>query len=155
MKNFKDSDSRVQREIENVLFDKIRSELNLNLEQNPIIALTEDPDIKIQPDFYSSEAKVIGEIHSHLGRLKPAQRHKVEADILKMLLLEKVSGEKFKKYIVVCSDEEEKQLQGSSFLAEAIRQFEIKVQFFELSKDYKIKLEDAMKKEDLIKSCRE
>lgn len=155
MAKYTDSDSSVQCEIENILFCKIQSELNLKLEKNPVISLTGNCGTKIQPDFYSAEAKVIDEIHSHMGKLKPAQLHKVEADILKMLLIEKVYGEKFAKYIVVCSEEEEKQLQGSSFLAEAISQFEIKVRFFELSEEYKTKLENAMKKQNLIKSCGE
>lgn len=153
MEKFSGSDSSVQCEIENILFCRIQSELNLKLEKNPVITLTNNSDIKIQPDFFSAEAKVIGEIHSHIGWLKPAQSKKIAADILKILLLEKDLGEKFDKYIVVCSDDENKQLRGSSFIAEVIRQYEIKIRFFELSEADRISLENAMEGQNLINAC--
>lgn len=148
MKDFAKSDSSVQREIENTLFCRIQSELNVKLEQNPIITL--NSDVRIQPDFFSAEAQIIGEIHSHSGRLKPAQLHKIEADILKMILLEKVLKKNFTKYIVICSDEEYKQLNGKSFVAEAIRQFEVNVRFYELCKADNTKLKAAMYAQNLI-----
>ncbi len=51
-----------------------------------ILPLSEENDIRICPDFYLKEDLIIGEIYAHLGRLKPAQIHKIEVDILKMLL---------------------------------------------------------------------
>lgn len=155
MDKFTNSDSSVQCEIENILFRIVQSELNLKLEQNPIITLTKNSDIKIQPDFYSYEAKVIGEIHSHIGKLKPSQFDKIAADILKMILLEKDFGEKFSKYIVVCSDDEKRQLQGNSFLAEAIRQLKIEILFYELSESDNIKLENTIKKQNLMNIIQE
>lgn len=148
MRDFAKSDSSVQREIENILFCRIQSELNVKLEQNPIITL--NSDVRLQPDFFSAEAQIIGEIHSHSGRLKPAQLHKIEADILKMILLEKVLKKNFTKYIVICSDEEYEQLNGKSFVAEAIRQFEINVKNYKLSEADNTKLEAAMYAQNLI-----
>ena len=49
MEKFSGSDSSVQCEIENILFCRIQSELNLKLEKNPVITLTNNSDIKIQP----------------------------------------------------------------------------------------------------------
>lgn len=149
MRDFAKSDSSVQREIENILFCRIQSELNVKLEQNPIITL--NSDVNIQPDFFSADAKIIGEIHSHIGKLKPSQLHKVKADILKMLLLEKVLKKKYTKYIVVCSDEEYKQLNGNSFIGEAIRQFDINVKNYKLSENDETRLKTAMCNQNLIK----
>lgn len=61
-----------------------------------ILTLAEENDIRICPDFYSEKDHIIEEIHTHLGRLKPAQLHKIEGDILKMLFFEK--GQKGVKY---------------------------------------------------------
>lgn len=98
------SDSDVQCNIENYIFDEIKKKLLCeNLQSNVTLTLAEENDIRICPDFYSEKDHIIGEIHTHLGRLKPAQLHKIEGDILKMLLFEKEQkGVKYIKMIVVC-----------------------------------------------------
>lgn len=84
------SDSDVQCNIEKYIFDEIKKKLLCeNLQSNVILTFSEENDIWICPDFYSEKDHIIGEIHTHLGRLKPAQLHKIEGDILKMLLFEK------------------------------------------------------------------
>ena len=54
-----------------------------------ILSLSEENDIRICPDFYSKEDLIIGEVYTHLSRLKPEQMYKIEVDILKLLFLEK------------------------------------------------------------------
>jgi hypothetical protein len=135
MAKFMNGDSSTQQEIEKYLFNKLPEELGVKFEHNPTIYLNEEKTVYIEPDFYSKEERKVGEIHTHKGRLKPAQRHKVAGDILKMLLLDKVHGTKYKKYIVVCSDEEEKQLKGSSHLAFTLKTFEIEVKKITLSEE--------------------
>lgn len=49
-----------------------------------------------------------------------------------MLLLEKITGKKFRKIIAVCDEAEMKKLQGQSALAESIRQFGIEIMFIEI-----------------------
>ena len=112
-----------------------------------------EKEICIVPDFYSEENHIIGEVHSHLGKLKPAQKHKVASDILKMILFDRDNS--YMKMIVVCSEEERDQLTGSSYLAEAIRQFNIKIEYFELEQSLKIKLAEAMKKQNLLESSKD
>ena len=90
MTKFMNGDSSTQQEIEEYLFNKISEELGVKFEHNPTICLNEEKKVYIEPDFYSEEERKVGEIHTHKGRLKPAQRHKVAGDILKMLLLDKV-----------------------------------------------------------------
>lgn len=41
--------------------------------------------VHIEPDFYSKEEKIVGEIFAHHGKTKGGQNHKVAQDILKML----------------------------------------------------------------------
>lgn len=145
------SDSDVQCNIEKYIFDKIKKKLLCeNLQSNVMLTLSEENDIRICPDFYSEKDHIIGEIHTHLGRLKPAQLHKIEGDILKMLLFEKgQKGVKYTKMIVVCDMQEYMQLQGKSFVAEAIRQFDIRLKYVPLNKEQIVQLQDAMENQNL------
>ena len=150
MTKFMNGDSSTQQEIENDLFKAFCEKYHYDtLEQNPTIYLNEEKTVYIKPDFYSEEKRIVGEIHTHKGKLKPAQRHKVAGDILKMLLLDKVHGTEYEKYIVVCSDEEEKQLNGSSHLAFTLKSFGIKVKKIALSEELDKKLEETMKNQDM------
>ncbi|MFQ9703194.1 MAG: hypothetical protein ACLR0U_15560 [Enterocloster clostridioformis] len=72
----------------------------------------------------------MGEIFSHIGKPKKAQNNKIANDILKMLLLDRITGKTYRKIIVVCDEIEWKKLNGKSlFLAETIRQFGIETSF--------------------------
>ena len=148
-----ESDSSVQQELEGAILQKFLEKNNITgiESNNNLLPLTNNPKVKIKPDFYSEEQHIIGEIHAHLGKLKPAQVRKVATDVLKMLMFEKDYGEEFTKYIVVCDEEEEKQLKGDSYLAEAITQYKIKVDCVDLSEKEKEKLEEAMKSQNLFK----
>ena len=101
------SDSKVQREAEEIIFENLKSKLKCDdLQSNVRILISKSNNIWICPDFYSEEKYIIGEIHIHLGKLKSAQLHKIEGDILKMLLFEKChNGERYRKMIVVCDIE--------------------------------------------------
>ena len=150
MTKFMNGDSSTQQEIENDLFKAFCEKYHYDtLEQNPTIYLNEEKTVYIKPDFYSEEKRIVGEIHTHKEKLKPAQRHKVAGDILKMLLLDKVHYTTYTKYIVVCSDEEEKQLKGSSHLAFTLKTFEIEVEKITLSEELDKKLEETMKNQDM------
>lgn len=148
------SDSDVQCNIENYIFDEIKKKLLCeNLQQNVTLTLAEENDIRICPDFYSEKDHIIGEIYTHLGRLKPAQLHKIEGDILKMLLFEKEQkGVKYIKMIVVCDMQEYEQLRGKSFVEEAIRQFDIKLEYISLNKEQSVQLQNAMENQNLARN---
>lgn len=145
-----DSSSRFQQEMEKKLFPIIQKELGLVLLSNPRIPINTERSIFMQPDFYSREHQVIGEIHIHAGRIKGSQPDKIAADILKMLLHDRVFNCQFQKYIVVCSQEEYAQLNGNSTLAEAIRQFDIHVMLILLEADDQGELNNVMKKQSLL-----
>ena len=101
--------------------------------------------IYIQPDFYSEEDHVIGEIFAHIGKSKKAQDNKNANDILKMLLLEKKTNKQYRKIIVVCDEAEEKKLQGLLALAESIRQFDIEIMYIELDENTRNQIIEAQK----------
>lgn len=79
--------------------------------------------------------------------------HKIEGDILKILLFEKEQeGVKYTKMIVVCDMQEYEQLKGKSFVAEAIRQFDIKLEYISLNKEQSVQLQNAMENQNLVKN---
>lgn len=121
------SSSHVQLEAESLLVQNTAKLLNIQLERNPKLYLDESRTIYMQPDFYSSEHCIVGEIFAHIGRPKKAQDNKIANDILKMLLLDKIKDKVHKKYIVVCDPEEKEKLEGKSVLAESIRQFGVEI----------------------------
>lgn len=141
-------DAAVQRSIESIQFNHIKEKLQIpDLRSNPKLALPDNPNCIIIPDFYSESSSIIGEIYSHLGKLKPAQLHKIAADILKMLLWEKVIEIPMKKYITVCSEQVYKQLKGISNLAETIRRFNVELLYLPLSPEMEEQLRIAMKRQ--------
>lgn len=121
------SSSHVQVLAESKIFQQIQNELGTHLEKNQKVFLSSNMSIYMQPDFYSEEKCIVGEIFAHIGKPKKSQDNKIANDILKMLLLEKVKGKKYNKIIVVCDSDEEKKLKGTSVLAESIRRFGINV----------------------------
>ena len=146
-----DGDSTVQKQIEKTIFEKLKSFLHADvLERNADLELPGEPGIRIRPDFYSESQKIIGEIHAHLGKLKPAQMRKVAADVLKLHLFDPEN--RFRKYYVVCCQEEKAQLEGNSYLAAAMRKFNIEVKLIELTEQEQNALRAAMKKQNMYRN---
>lgn len=146
------SDSSVQRTIEKEMFEKLKEMLECeDLRNGPMIAISAENGVYIEPDLFSEEKRIIGEIHAHRGKLKVAQQNKLKGDILKMLLFEHSRKEgPFRKIIAVCDRDELKQLQGKSFLAESIRQFGVELIYIELTDQQDEMLRTAMKNQNLM-----
>jgi len=142
------SSSHEQREIERYAFAEMEKMLQVSLQSNPKVFLAEG--VHIEPDFYSEEEKIVGEIFAHHGKTKGGQNHKVAQDILKMLLLEKMQGITYRKYLVVCDKDMEKVLTGKSALAESIRQYDIKLICVELPKELRNKILEAQNRQVMI-----
>ena len=126
------SSSIEQMRAEEKIFALVEKALNISLEKNPKLCLVNNECTYIQPDFYSAEHCVIGEIFAHIGKPKKAQDNKISNDILKMLLLEKITQKQYRKIIVVCDELEEKKLRGASALSESIRQFGIEILYMQI-----------------------
>ena len=128
---------------EDIIFKKVTDIFKIKFEKNPKIYLADNAHTYIQPDFYSTEPAIIGEIFSHIGKPKKSQDNKISNDILKMLLLEKVTGKTYKKIIVVCDVAEKKKLEGKSFLAESIRRFDIDILYVEIDEEVRNQILNA------------
>ena len=126
------SSSIEQMRAEEKIFSLVEKALNVPLEKNPKLYLANNEYTYIQPDFYSAERCIIGEIFAHVGKPKKAQDNKIANDILKMLLLEKITEKQYKKIIVICDEMEEKKLRGASALSESIRQFGVEIMYIQI-----------------------
>ena len=88
-------------QVEEILFHKVEDLLNVKLSKNKKIFLADNAFTYIQPDFYSEEEYIIGEIFAHIGKHKKAQDNKIANNILKMLLFEKKTNKQYRKIVVV------------------------------------------------------
>lgn len=150
MFNTQKSSSMEQMRAEEKIFLLVEKTLNVSLEKNPKLYLSNNKYTYIQPDFYSAQDLIIGEIFSHIGKPKKAQDNKIANDILKMLLLEKISGRSYRKMIVVCDLAEEKKLNGASVLGESIRQFGIEVLYIEIDEALRQEILAAQERQKMI-----
>ena len=117
------------------------------MEKNPKLYLSNNEYTYIQPDFYSAEHCIVGEIFAHIGKPKKAQDNKIANDILKMLLLEKITGKQYKKIIVICDEMEEKKLRGASALSESIRQFGIEIMYIQIDDQLRQEILNAQERQ--------
>ena len=143
------SNSIEQQRAEEKIFNLIEKRLKVSLEKNPVLYLSNNKYTYIQPDFYSAEHRVIGEIFAHIGKPKKAQDNKIANDILKMLLLEKLSGKNYRKIIVVCDKKEEEKLKGLSALSESVRQFGIEVLYIEIGEELRNEIIKAQERQKM------
>ena len=145
----KKSSSIEQVKAEDIIFSLVERKLGVVLEKNPILYFSNNKYSYIQPDFYSAQEQIVGEIFAHVGKPKKAQNNKIANDILKMLLLDKISKTTYRKILVVCDQEELKALQGQSALSESIRQFGIEVLFIELDEKIKQQILNAQDRQKM------
>ena len=149
MVNSQKSSSIEQMRAEEKVFALVENILKVQLEKNPRLYLANNEYTYIQPDFYSAEHCVIGEIFAHIGKPKKAQDNKIANDILKMLLLEKIAGKPYRKIIVVCDEQEEKKLKGLSALSESIRQFGIEIMYIQIDEKLRQEILNAQERQKM------
>jgi len=127
-----DSCSDVQQKYERIVFERVEEWLGVKLQSNPKIYFDK---VHIEPDFYSSEEKIVGEIFAHVDELLTGQKRKISQDILKMLLLDSKHDCIYRKIIVICDTAALKFLNGDSWTAACISEFGIEIKYIELSEE--------------------
>ena len=142
------SKSDEQQKAEIIIGDRVEEYLACPLKRNERVVLAEG--VHIVPDLYSEQDRIVGEIFAHIGSLKVGQQHKISQDILKMLLLEKIKGAKYRKMIIIVDEKIEEYLKGKSFIAESIRQFGMEIKKIDLSDENYEKIMNAQKRQVMV-----
>ena len=120
MADTKKSSSLEQQMAEDEIFCMVEDWLGCKVSRNPKIKMNNNDKVHIEPDFYSEEHSIIGEIFAHIGENKRGQSTKIANDILKMLLIEKDRCKSYRKIIVVCDEQEERDLDWDDLPTESI-----------------------------------
>lgn len=142
------SKSDEQQKAEIIIGNRVEKELSCSLKRNEKVVLSEE--IHIVPDLYSEQDRIVGEIFAHICSIKVGQKHKISQDILKMLLLEKIKGVKYRKMIIIVDEKIEEYLKGKSFMAESIRQFGIEIKKVDLPDETYENIMHAQKRQVMV-----
>lgn len=149
-KHRSDSNSDLQTRIEKIQVKKLESELNkTDLGNDAYLYFKGDPSSKIKPDIYSDKYHIIGEVYSHLGKLKSSQMDKVTADILKMTLFVEDSGSDFTIYYVLCDEAAKESLLGNAIIKNACRLHGIQIKCYPLEETLRKELKETMERQNI------
>ncbi|MCX6095039.1 MAG: hypothetical protein NTY63_09515 [Candidatus Bipolaricaulota bacterium] len=106
------------------------------------------PGVKL--DGFSSEHRVLAEAYARHGVLKPAQRHKVATDILKMIYVERVLGGTWRKCLCFADEAAAQSVQGDGWLAQTVRTFGVEVRVYPLPADVRDAVIAAQKRQVMV-----
>lgn len=115
------SDSSEQLDAENFILGEIAQRESIKFDDGPEL------EIGARPDGINQNMKVAVEVYAHIGHLKGAQLHKVKADLLKLVYIERKLGGNWKKIMCFASNRAASYLEGSSWCAEAAKSFGVEV----------------------------
>ena len=118
------SDSSEQQAAEQLLLAGLNEHFGLSLMPTKV---TLEQGVTVNLDGMDRDRRAFCEIYSRIGELKPAQKHKVAGDILKMALLERTLGGTWNKYLCFADDTASKSVLGRKWLATATRQMNIEI----------------------------
>jgi hypothetical protein len=138
------SDSMEQKLAENEIRSYLNKKYKLNLTSKKVLL----KETTFQLDGYSESPPVLCEIYSHVGKLKPAQKNKINKDILKMLLIEKMGGKTCRKIIAFSDEEAAKSFSGGeSWYSRLKDNFNIEILIIEIPSQLKESLVNAQKRQ--------
>jgi len=100
-------------------------------------------DVGLAPDGVDLDRKLVVEVYARVGRLKPAQAHKVKADLFKLAYLRKLLGPDWRVVFCFVDQEAAALLMGKSWAAQAAQAFGVEVVVHELPGDMRERVETA------------
>lgn len=142
------SSSKIQKIVEEELIDRFEKRINEKLGRGGApksfskVGGTSKIEVKI--DGYSE--KTLCEAWAHVGKPKGAQSSKVAKDALKLIYVEKKSGQKFCKIILFVKDEKDEARQsfwGNSWMSDCLKHFDINLEVEEIPEELKAELLEA------------
>ena len=142
--NKKHGDSTTQQIAEGYLISKLAEAKGIKLVKKRFIL----PNGRwLELDGYCKSPLILCEAWAHIGAPKVAQKHKVMNDALKMIFLNKIFYKDAKStLILVFADKNAAQhFQGTSWMAQCLKEYNIEIQIVELPRDVKASIQNAQK----------
>lgn len=140
------SDSIEQQTAEGYMLISLQKKLNLSFDPESVLPI----DIGVKPDAINQVNKVVVEVYARIGEVKGGQLHKIKGDILKLALIEKKLGSDWRKIMCFASNEAAKYVRGKSWVAEAAREFGVKIHVVQLSEEQKKIVILAQKRQRMV-----
>ena len=140
------SDSTEQQDVKTWMLRSLEEKLGFNFAKDPDLSI----DIRVMPDAVDLGNRVIVEAYARVGAVKGGQQHKIKGDILKLILIEKKLGKKWRKIMCFASDEAAKYVQGKSWVSQAAKEFGIEVQVVQLPNELKNKVLLAQERQRMV-----
>jgi len=144
--------SNVQQGAEAVILKAFGDSLGVNFQSKEISL--DRSSVKVDGYCSVGQSIIIAEVYAHQGKAKSAQRNKVYADILKLILIKQELGKKSNVdvYIIFGDEEAASVLKGNSWGAEAARLFGIKYRVMTLDADLKDSIKRTQQNQNLYKA---
>lgn len=89
-------------------------------------------DAGVAPDGVDLDKRLVVEVYARVGKLKPAQAHKVRADLFKLAYLRKLLGSEWRVVFCFVDHEAAAFLMGKSWAARAAQAFGVEITVQEL-----------------------
>lgn len=89
-------------------------------------------DAGVAPDGVDLDKRLVVEVYARVGKLKPAQSHKVRADLFKLAYLRKLLGPEWRVVFCFVDHEAAAFLMGKSWAARAAQAFGVEITIQEL-----------------------
>lgn len=118
------SDSSAQRSAEDALISLLSTKLGFSVLS---ASLTLESGCSVKVDGINREHRFLCEVYCRIGKLKPAQLHKVASDILKLSMLERALGGSWRKAICFADEDAASALRNRSWLAVAAKEVNVEV----------------------------
>lgn len=143
-KNRHPSDSTEQVQAQKEILQLINQECNLDLTSKKILI----DETLFQVDGFSEDPPILCEIYARIGKMKVAQHNKIAKDILKMLLIEKMKDQQFRK-IIAFADEEAAHpfLDSESWYSKLKDNFNVEIFIVQIADELRYNLIQAQKRQ--------
>jgi hypothetical protein len=140
------SDSSAQQIGERAMLDALERQLGIRFDEGVETGI----DIAVKPDAVNRKEMVVVEVYARIGRVKGAQLHKIKGDLLKLALIEKRLGTDWRKILCFASEEAASYATGTSWVAEAAREFGIEVVVVTIPDDVKASIVAAQNRQKMV-----
>ncbi|HEY4001903.1 MAG TPA: hypothetical protein VGO93_23715 [Candidatus Xenobia bacterium] len=102
---------------------------------------------ELRLDGYNRDEKIAVEAWAHHGRSKPAQRHKIANDMLKLLMVRRLLGDGWRLVLLFADPEAHHFLEGRSWRAKMVSLFGFQIEEVDIPAEVHARVRAAQKRQ--------